>query len=301
VFRDPIFGTPIFKVLSGRSTCPHVMNTVPREAVVLTWRGGFNRKTIELLPDEDKKAVIFEMSDTSTTLDTFETVLKYIAHPNASMPLPVQIKVNGDPVIMNQAVICDTFANVFAGGDKKMVMLEVSRSPVATGSETYRQNNNKLQLWSACEYDFAEGEGAPGIITVNGKTGDEILDPNVNPVSPFVHDEISFDVIIHPRIVSQLRSRRAAVGGSGVPDRFHYDGADQSGLGKTSPLELGATVMANLVLTTLVLSAVAYIRDLRRQKEGELRRVKKGLHPDARMMTTSAIVMTVMLLKVLAM
>ena len=28
VFRDPIFGTPIFKVLSGRSACPHVKNTV---------------------------------------------------------------------------------------------------------------------------------------------------------------------------------------------------------------------------------------------------------------------------------
>ena len=58
-------------------------------------------------------------------------------------------------------------------------------------------------------------------------------------------------------------------------------------------------MMANLVLTALVLSAVAYIRDLRRQRAGELRRVKRGLHPDARMMTTNAIVMTVTLIVLL--
>ena len=75
IFKDPVYGTPVFRTESGRSMCPHETHTVSREKIGILFDGGFKKKTIRLLANEESKTVMFELSDRSVTGDSGLTVL----------------------------------------------------------------------------------------------------------------------------------------------------------------------------------------------------------------------------------
>ena len=75
IFKDPSYGTPVFRTESGRSMCPHETHTVSREKIGILFDGGFKKKTIRLLANEESKTVMFELSDRSVTGDSGLTVL----------------------------------------------------------------------------------------------------------------------------------------------------------------------------------------------------------------------------------
>jgi len=75
IFKDPVYGTPVFRTLSGRSLCPHETRTVSREKVRISFEGSRKTKTITLQPNENTKTTFFLLSDLSTTGDSGPTML----------------------------------------------------------------------------------------------------------------------------------------------------------------------------------------------------------------------------------
>jgi len=94
IFKDPVYGTPVFRTESGRSMCPHETHTVSREKIGILFDGGFKKKTIRLLANEESKTVMFELSDRSVTGDSGTTVLALNDPTTRDLP-PLSFAING--------------------------------------------------------------------------------------------------------------------------------------------------------------------------------------------------------------
>ena len=76
VYKDPIYGTPIFKTLSGRSSCPHEANTAPRDRYDVKFYGGFKTKTVNIAADEDSVSIMVVITTFSATGDNDAMIVR---------------------------------------------------------------------------------------------------------------------------------------------------------------------------------------------------------------------------------
>ena len=95
IFKDPVYGTPVFQTKSGRSKCPHETQTVSREKIGILFDGGFKKDELILTPDIDEKTIMFELSDRSVTGDSGKTTVA-LKNPTSrtQSPLPPPKKGN---------------------------------------------------------------------------------------------------------------------------------------------------------------------------------------------------------------
>ena len=116
IYKDPVFGTPVFKTLSGRSKCPHETNTVSREKIGISFEGGRNAKQVSIdLGRESKKTILFELSSLSVTGDSGATKLTMSGqNTNTKMLHPLQFNIIGTGNMLVPATFGPITAGTFA-------------------------------------------------------------------------------------------------------------------------------------------------------------------------------------------
>ncbi len=145
ILDDPVFGTPVFKLRSGESSCPHEPNTRPREGVTLT----ADQIVAVNVPENDAAVFNFTIGNTSQTDEWRYYTLELWRETN---PLGARVRVQGN------ATSSGSFLVEPGGGQDVIVTIE-------RGPEAYDYENLLFYAISACEgarYDaFNEGNFPP--------------------------------------------------------------------------------------------------------------------------------------------
>lgn len=136
VKMDKRYGTPVFDLKAGESSCPHEPGTQPREEVQLT----VNTTSIANVAANDAAVFVFMLGNISQTEETRVYNFTLI---NESNPDGAVVRVNGMPL---QDV---PFQLSFGQG--QVVTVTVERGPVA-----YTYEDLQISIYSPCESDRAE-------------------------------------------------------------------------------------------------------------------------------------------------
>ncbi|MCF8260644.1 MAG: T9SS type A sorting domain-containing protein [Melioribacteraceae bacterium] len=91
VLTDPVYGTPVFEIKGGESSCPWEVGTVPRDGVQLT---SDSYSAVDVMPGEDAVFTL-HLGNTSQTQEDRRYWLRVV---HGSNPLGALIKINGIPL-----------------------------------------------------------------------------------------------------------------------------------------------------------------------------------------------------------
>jgi len=134
ISADGVYGTPVFKLVSGRSSCPWEENTQPREGVQL-----ITDTFLETVDDPEGEAIFrLQLGNTSQSDDDRMYNLVFL---QASNPDGAEISLGGSQV---QGGVLTPYY-IPAGGSKEAT-ITVKRGPLA-----YHYNNLQFTLLSNCE------------------------------------------------------------------------------------------------------------------------------------------------------
>ncbi|MFN4254123.1 MAG: LamG-like jellyroll fold domain-containing protein [Saprospiraceae bacterium] len=168
VFQDKVYGTPVFKTVSGNSSCPYEPNTVPHDGVSIAVD-----KTVAANVSANDKAVFkFTLGNQSQT-DAFRYYDFGIY--NASNPDGAIIKVQG-------AGQSGTFG--IDPGKSQEVIVTIERGPVA-----YDYDNLTFNIYSACEDAHAT---ALGLCCITNPEFYKAINVDVHFVEPCSPVDIGF-------------------------------------------------------------------------------------------------------------
>ena len=132
VKTDPVYGTPVFELVSGATSCPWEENTQPREGVSLT----ANTYTANGLLIGEEAAFILTLGNTS---QTSEDRRYYLTVKHGTNPGGAIIKINGVPLEERMAF------DVSAGEAVQAIMT------VAQGPYDYEYDDLTLEFYSECD------------------------------------------------------------------------------------------------------------------------------------------------------
>ncbi len=131
ILDDPVFGTPVFRLRSGESSCPHEPNTRPREGVTLTVDQLVNVN----VPENDPAVFNFTIGNTSQTDEWRYYTLELWRETN---PLGAEVRVQGTSSSSGNFLV--------EPGGVQNVVVTVERGP-----EAYDYENLLIYATSACE------------------------------------------------------------------------------------------------------------------------------------------------------
>lgn len=139
VYNDPVFKTPVFKIKSGQSSCPHEAGTASRDKPVLEPVAGYPLQAINI---PSKEAAIFRFN-LGNNSQTFETRSYNFTATGEDNPNGAVIKLNG--AVLNG----DAGYEVPSNGSVP-ITITVERGPVE-----YEYNDLVLEFASGCEAERA--------------------------------------------------------------------------------------------------------------------------------------------------
>ncbi len=113
--KDPVYGTPVFSLVSGASSCPWEPNTQPRDGVMMT----ANTYTATNVPQDQPALFMLYLSNTS---QTNEPRRYYLSVMHATNTVGATVKINGVPLENAMAFDLD-------GGQTTQVALMVEPGP----------------------------------------------------------------------------------------------------------------------------------------------------------------------------
>ena len=283
IYKDPVYGTPVFRTTSGRSMCPHEAHSISREKIGILFDGGFKRKTIRLLATEQSKTVMFELSDRSVTGDSGLTVLALENPTTRDLP-PLTFAINTGGHINTNSI---NIAPIPAGTARRYT-LTVRRPIVPTGDDVATYTSLSLEYWSECEYNlFVTSVGA--LIPFDGmdyggwvakSSADFKTSPTTNGVT---FAKIDFDVVVEPynaapgRLARSLGRDRDANGadGSPVPHAAGENQAMADALAENTASTRQALFMAG-AMNVILLSLVAMRKSQQMRWQARARRPASG-------------------------
>ncbi len=137
VRKDPVYGTPVFQLVSGATSCPLEPNTLAREGVQI----GISPAAVVNVPPDQPATFSLLVGNASPS---GEDGTYQITVPQASNPDGAVIKVNG--VAIETALLIDIPA-----GQQVPVTLTVERGPLA-----YTYNDLQVKLSSTCDGAIAD-------------------------------------------------------------------------------------------------------------------------------------------------
>jgi len=240
VYKDPVYETPIFKTVSGRSRCPHEAGTLPLDKVDIKFDGGFNKYTANIPPDRDD----------STTIPVFlrnngyQSHLQFTDFTDAAKPhVQVSFADHGVDVAIAGADISEIMAG--EGGTSpgtRVLNMRINR-PDAERADPHGPDdgpppdkvitypNLLLEHWAKCEYDiFVTGRGLSfkneaemfpkGILTSK-----EYSEWRKKAELGYRKGTLNFSVTVEPR-ASGRRQRALPGGGAKGPRGRRKDGFD---------------------------------------------------------------------------
>ena len=131
VMQDKVYGTPVFKTISGNSSCPYEEKTVPRDGVELT----VDKTVISNVLENDEAVYKFTIGNNSQTDEYRSYVFELFNATNTDGAI---VKIQGD----------FGSSGVFAmyAGQSQEVIVTVKKGPVS-----YDYNNLRFHAYSACE------------------------------------------------------------------------------------------------------------------------------------------------------
>ncbi|MFM8450453.1 MAG: LamG-like jellyroll fold domain-containing protein, partial [Haliscomenobacter sp.] len=131
VLRDPVYGTPVFKTVSGNSSCPYESKTVPRDGVELS----VDRAIASNVLANDQAVFKFNVGNISETDEYRSYVFELY---NATNPNGAKVKIQGT----------ESSSGVFgmSAGQSQEVIVTVERGPSA-----FEYNDLTFHVYSACE------------------------------------------------------------------------------------------------------------------------------------------------------
>lgn len=138
VKKDRRYGTPVFALKAGESSCPHEPGTQPREEVDLT----VNTTSVANVAANDAAVFVFTLGNKSQTEETRTYNFTLV---NNSNPDGAVVKVNGMPLDMVP------FELPFGKG--QVVTVTVERGPVA-----YTYKDLEIAIQSQCEGNFSDAK-----------------------------------------------------------------------------------------------------------------------------------------------
>ncbi|MEY3368393.1 MAG: hypothetical protein RI973_1548, partial [Bacteroidota bacterium] len=145
VLQDRVYGTPVFRTVSGNSSCPFEEKTVPRDGVTLT----VDKTIVANVLENDEAVFNFNVGNTSQT-DEYRYYVLDLWQP--TNPDGAVVNFQGTP---NASVILQQEA-----GSSSVATMTVKRGPVA-----YEYENLLINAYSECEgarYDaLGDGEFPP--------------------------------------------------------------------------------------------------------------------------------------------
>jgi hypothetical protein len=141
VKRDPMYGTPVFNIIAGQSSCPWELGTAHREAVALIPKDGTQRTNV---PSNEAAVFHFDLGNRSSTFE--DRVYTLNAEPDNN-PDGAVIKLNG-------AVLDHSISYPVAYGQTVPITLTVERGP-----QVYSYHGLKLSFSSECHTDRANTLG----------------------------------------------------------------------------------------------------------------------------------------------
>jgi hypothetical protein len=134
---DSEYGTPVFGLKSGRSSCPWEQGTQPRDSLFMT----IEPDSLEGVPPEEPAVFTLWLSNASVSEETRE----YVLHPvQTSNPGGAILRVNGEP-------FHDGLSFTILADQTQEATLTVERGP-----SKYYYRDLKLVLMSACDESIAD-------------------------------------------------------------------------------------------------------------------------------------------------
>jgi hypothetical protein len=133
---DEVYGTPVFKLVSGRSSCPWEPGTQPRDGVDLEIAGDVAQYDV---PPGSPAVFTLLLGNTSQSDDTREYHLRLI---QATNPDGAIIKIGG-------VLLEDHLSYYIAPGAREQATLTVERGPRA-----YDYENIRLMMYPPCQYEL---------------------------------------------------------------------------------------------------------------------------------------------------
>lgn len=132
--KDPAYGTPVFDLVSGRSSCPNEPNTLPRDGVNIT-----ADKTVAInIPMNDAAVFTLTLGNTSPTEEARTYIL---ASDQISNPDGAIIRFNGEP----------TLAVELEPNKGQDVTMTIEKGPVA-----FEYDDLTISFGSDCDGNFSE-------------------------------------------------------------------------------------------------------------------------------------------------
>ncbi len=165
VANDPLYGTPVFGVRSGRSSCPLEAGTQERDAVSMNIEPPF----VEA-PDGGVAEYVLSITNDSPSDDAREYQLRAIQTSN---PGGAVIRVNGSPLDNSVSFFIDP-------GQTHNATLTVERGP-----SQYFYEDLQVQVVAPCEYELWEAGGTLAVAdTVKFSVAFDSPCSNISLISP---------------------------------------------------------------------------------------------------------------------
>ena len=140
VKKDPVYGTPVFDLVAGRSSCPWETGSQPRDGVSMA----IDSYVRNYVPANDAAAFILNLGNTSQSDETREYHLRLV---HGSNPDGAIVKVSG--VAMGNAL-----SYYIPAGEQFTASMTVERGPLANDYE-----NLQLMMYPPCEYEIWQSGG----------------------------------------------------------------------------------------------------------------------------------------------
>lgn len=137
VKTDPVYKTPVFDLVSGRSSCPFEPGTQPRDGVQLTM-DSYVRNNV---PQGEKAAFTLFLGNTSQSDETRDYALSVVQSSN----------LDGAIISVGGVVIEDALHYTIPAGEQFNATLAVARGPLAWDYE-----NLKVRLYAPCDPSISD-------------------------------------------------------------------------------------------------------------------------------------------------
>jgi Concanavalin A-like lectin/glucanases superfamily/FG-GAP repeat/Secretion system C-terminal sorting domain/Bacterial Ig-like domain len=135
--QDEVYGTPVFDLVSGRSSCPWEPGSQARDGVQMSM-DSYVRNNV---PMDEKAAFILFLGNTSQSDETRQYALSVIQSSN----------LDGAIISVGGVVIEDALDYTIPAGEQLTATLAVERGPLASDYE-----NLKVRLYSPCDQSISD-------------------------------------------------------------------------------------------------------------------------------------------------
>ncbi|MCP4996450.1 MAG: T9SS type A sorting domain-containing protein [Gammaproteobacteria bacterium] len=140
IASDPVFGTPVFRNVSGASSCPHEFNTQPRDSIFVA----IEPNILHNVPLDTPAEFVLSMVNESVSQEAREYQLRAIQASNLGGAV---IKVNG-------TLLDDGLSFFLDPGVTQVATLTVEQGP-----SQFFYNGLQIQAVAPCEYENWENGG----------------------------------------------------------------------------------------------------------------------------------------------